>query len=446
MMTPKHTHTPSWPMLGWTICCIAALYYCYAFVLRVFPSIMADGLRHTYHLNATDFGIMATFYYVAYTPMQLLVGIIIDRYGARIVLSIACLIATLGVFMFIMATDIQALKIARFTMGFGAAFGYVTVLKLASLWLPPNRFAMMAGLTTAIGMTAAISSDFILTNTVQTLGINHSLKLLLIVGLALFVIILFTVKSRPNHIKGQNTTPNITLKMVFAQFWRMLLKPQMWLIGIIGMVLYMPSSIFLDIWGIPYLRVTHHLTAKQANISIMLIFVGWLIASPIIGAISDHIEKRKPPLLLCSLGATIIISIVFYAPELPLYATNVLLLLFGLLCGVHPLCFAISKENNNKYYAGSAVALTNAFIMVGGFFQPIVGKFLDLNWHGAYTASHIRLYESHNYTIALSILPIALAISTLLTLFVKETHCQEYPDNDTQAQSKTKQTIAAQQA
>ena len=420
----------SFHVLGWTICCIAALYYCYAFILRVFPSVMKSGLSQVFHFDATTFGLMATFYYIAYIPMQLVVGIIVDRFGAKIVLSLACLIATLGVFMFIVSKNIQSLEYARFMMGLGSAFGYVTVLKLASLWLPPNRFAIMAGLTTGLGMWAAISSLFIFTKTIQTLGFRHLLMFLLVIGIILFVIILLTVKSHPPKDKNTSTIEIITFVQIFKQLWSMLFKPQMWLIGTIGLVLYLPSSVFLDLWGLPYLRVVDHLTMYQANISILMIFLGWSISSPIIGAISDSIKRRKLPLFVCSLGATISMCIIFYVPDLALVPIDILFFCFGVFCGVHPLCFALSKENNSKLFAGSAIALTNAFIMLGGLLQLAVGKLLDFDWHGTYTAQHLKLYTSSDYIFALSILPIGLGIATILSLMLKETYCQEYTSSD----------------
>ena len=61
-------------------------------------------------------------------------------------------------------------------------------------------------------------------------------------------------------------------------------------------------------------------------------------------------------------------------------------------------------------------------IMMGGFiFQPVVGKMLDFLWSGT-TAHGIRVYSAHDYTLALSILPMGLAIAAICTLFIKETY------------------------
>src|SRR5665213_3174456 len=83
-------------ILPWLICGIGMLFYCYNYFLRVSPSVMQDDLMQNLHITAYQFGNLAAFYYYAYTPMQIPVGMIYDRFGARIVLFIACLVAVIA--------------------------------------------------------------------------------------------------------------------------------------------------------------------------------------------------------------------------------------------------------------------------------------------------------------------------------------------------------------
>src|SRR3984957_17465317 len=87
----------------WLICSIGMLFYCYNYFLRVSSSVMQNDLMQGLHFNALEFGTLAAFYYWAYTPMQIPVGMIYDRFGARLVLFFACLIAVAGLSVFINA-------------------------------------------------------------------------------------------------------------------------------------------------------------------------------------------------------------------------------------------------------------------------------------------------------------------------------------------------------
>src|SRR3990167_10224294 len=123
-------------LFGVLICIVGAVFYSYEYFLRISPSVMEDALRYHFALRATSFGILSAFYYYAYVPMQLPVGIMLDRYGPRLLLTIACGACVLGTFLFTLTTNFYTAATGRLFIGFGSAFAYVGVLKLATIWLP----------------------------------------------------------------------------------------------------------------------------------------------------------------------------------------------------------------------------------------------------------------------------------------------------------------------
>jgi len=419
----KSTHHK---LLPWLVCSIGALFYCYAYFLRVSPSNMMNELMAHFHITAATFGTLSAFYYYAYTPMQLPVGVIIDRYGVRLVLSLACLVCVGGLAIFIAANNLYLAAMGRFFIGFGSAFAYITVLKLATLWLPPNRFATVAGSTTAFGMAAAIFSDLYLSKFVHTIGYKNALFSSLMVGIALSVIILLFIRSKPKDSVDTTDKSKITFKELFSGLRVILMNPQMWLIGLVGCLLYLPASVFLDLWGIPYFETVFNLTPIQAASVISMVFFGWIIAAPFIGAISDKIKLRRIPLTIAGFLAGILICILFYVPHLSLTSLYIIMLLFGMFCGSHPLCFSLSRELNPNRFVGTSTAVANCLIMLGGvIFQPIVGLLLDFHWDGT-KLNGLPVYSSYDFTFALSILPISLILASSLSFLIKETHCRLY--------------------
>src|SRR5262249_17843452 len=153
--------------------------------------------------------------------------------------------------------------------------------------------------------------------------------------------------------------------------------PQMWIIGIIGCLLYLPSSVFLDLWGIPYLKSVYKLSPEQAVTISSYTFYGWIISGPIIGLFSDKIKRRRMPLTVTGFFAAVLLSVVFYLPIQNVSSLYLIFFAIGFCCGAHPLCFALGKETNPIQISGTSVAVTNMLIMAGGaIFQPVVGKLL----------------------------------------------------------------------
>lgn len=412
----------------WFICSLGMLFYCYNYFLRVSPSVMQNDLMQELHITAYQFGTLAAFYYYAYTPMQVPVGMIYDRYGVRVVQFFACMMAVLGVGIFISADNIYTASAGRFLIGLGTAFAYIGVLKLASIWLAPNRFATVAGLTTAFGMSSAIFSDKYLTEFVQVVGYKNALNAALVIGVVLSFLILLCMRNRPkNKLSHQisNTHSPMSVKQLVHALRIVLTNPQMWLIGLIGCLFYLPASVFLDLWGIPYLRAVYQLTPEDAATAVSWVFVGWIISGPTIGWLSDRIKRRRAPLLVSAIMSTILMSTIFYLPGIPFVVLNVLFFFVGIFCGAHPLCFALGKENSPNEISGTAVAVTNTLIMLGGMvFQPIVGRLLDKHAINVVIDNGIPIYTASDYTYALSIVPLGLTLAILLTFFLKETHCR----------------------
>src|SRR5689334_7624175 len=105
----------------WVICSLGMLFYCYNYFLRVSPSVMQPDLMQGLHINAYEFGTLAAFYYYAYTPMQIPVGMIYDRFGARMVQFFAVIVVVLGVGTFISANAYWHACAGRFLIGLGTA-------------------------------------------------------------------------------------------------------------------------------------------------------------------------------------------------------------------------------------------------------------------------------------------------------------------------------------
>ena len=135
----KNNRSKVYSVLPWVISGLGALYYCYEYFLRISPSVMIPELMKAYDLTGAEVGSLSAFYYHAYVPMQIVVGLLMDRFGPRRLLALACLCSVLGTYMFAGSHSIIIAQIGRFLIGFGAAFAFVGALKLATIWLPIYR-------------------------------------------------------------------------------------------------------------------------------------------------------------------------------------------------------------------------------------------------------------------------------------------------------------------
>lgn len=424
----------------WLIVCCGMLFYCFNYFLRVSPGVLQDQLTSAFHINATAFGTLAGLYYWAYTPMQLPAGMIYDKFGVRSVLSAAILTASLGLWVFINTDLYSTAALGRLMIGAGCAFAYIGTLKLAAMWLPANRFAFVAGLTTAVGMCSGTIAQQYLSRLSQAVNYHDALLSVLLVGIVLSVLVALVVKNRDVSAHGSRSYMQnpMDLKTLLSELRLMFTSKQMWLIGLIGCLVYLPSSVFLDTWGVPYLKGVYGLDKAAAVNSLGYTFYGWIIAGPLVGAISDKLRLRKLPLVLTGLFAAIFLCVIFYGPILSISTLNIIFFLVGFCCGAHSIVFALGKENNPLHLSGTAVAVTNMLIMAGGMIcQPLSGLLLDLHASGVVGADGLRIYTAGDFNFALSIIPFGVSLGIFLCFFLKETHGEYIPEERIEAEGKT---------
>jgi sugar phosphate permease len=415
-------------VLPWLICGMGAIFYIYEYLLRVAPSVMTTNLMMAFHIGAASLGNLAAFYYYSYTPMQLVVGLLMDRYGPRRLFTIAGLCCAMGTYMFAGTDNLFIAEMGRFLVGFGSAFGFVGVLKLATIWLPPERFAVVSGMTSALGTVGGIIGNLALTSLVTSQGWRLSLFWAAVFGLiltlAMFLVIRDSGKYQYRAIASQTPQHTTSFKDVFIGLFKIIRNHQMWVVGIVGCLTYVTNSAFAEMWGNPYLRQVYHFSPDAAARAISASFLGWACGGPLIGWLSDRIKQRRLPVTIGSALAAIMIAIVIFVPNLPVWAVYGSLFFFGFFSSAHVVVFAISREISPEKSAGTAVAVTNMFTMIGGvLFQPLIGKILDMHWSGQ-LVNGVRAYSNTDYQLALAVLPLSMLVTVFLTMFLKETHCK----------------------
>ena len=404
-------------VLGSLACAMAGLFYCYEFVLRIVPGVLQAELSEALgHLSAATFGQLAALYYFSYSPMQMPVGMLMDRFGPRRLLTFACLCCTVGSWMFSYSASLMIVGFGRFLVGLGSSFAFVGVLSLAVHWLPRRYFSLVTGLATTLSMFGVMYGEVKVTELASSLGLHQVLGLLVILGAVLTGLIFFVVRDGP----GGDQVKKQSFSLFLTQVWRVLISPHVWLIGLVGACLYTSLSVFGELWGKSYLELAHHLTKMDAARSISMMFLGWAVGAPLAGYWSDRTGRRVFPLMVGALMSLICISLVLYCPHLSYFSLNTLLFLYGVFSGTEIIVFIMAKENTGALVSGTIFAAANMIVSLGGvIFQPLVGFLLDTFGSGQMMGAE-HVYGIADYQVALSVLPLSLLLVIFIGFFLKD--------------------------
>jgi MFS family permease len=410
----KQASTNPSPLLGWGIFILGATFYSYEFLLRILPSFMTADLMQVHHLTTAGFGYLIAIYYVIYTAMQIPVGLLIDWYGPRQLLLIASAICACGSFLFASPHSVIIAGIGRFLIGLGSAFGFVGVLRLASIWLPSHRFALATGLVTTLGMIGGVAGDVGLSHLVAYAGWHIAIILSGWAGIVLTAVFWWVPESTLTLVS--DTDKEQQWHHLVAQLKTIMRMPAIWVNGIVGCLLYVPLSAFGELWGVSYLQSAQQLSRVDATLATSWLMWGWAIGAPLAGWVADKTGSRNRVIVIGGLLSIVtILSILHtqFASHLTLYF---MLFLFGLLCSGQILIMVIVRDLCPHPLLATSLALTNMIIMGGGMIvQPMVGVLLKSASTDVMAQSTAPALISL-YTHIMYIVPIAIAFGVILNI------------------------------
>jgi MFS family permease len=419
MSIEKETASAARPVLrlamyGWAT---GAMFFFYAWILRVAPSVMIDELMRDFAVGAAAVGNLSAFYFYGYAGMQIPVGLLMDRFGPRRLMTLAALGCAAGCVLFALAPTLWALSLGRFLIGATAAFSLVGAMTVAGQWFPPSRFALLSGLAMMLGMAGGVFGQAPLRLLVDQLDWRQASLAMAGGGVLLALAVVVTVRDR--------FRPSGSLRQVMAGLGQVGRNRQTWLIAIAGLGTTGPLLGFAGLWGVPFLALTQGIDRTAAAGVTSMVFIGWGVGAPVVGWLSDRFRRRKPPFVAGLMLTALAMAGLAWAPGLPLWAVSALCFLCGFGGSGQIVGFAAVRELNPPAAGGAALGIVNGVVTgAGALYQPLLGWLLDLAWTGE-MAGGVRVYTVAAYSTAFSVLVAGAVVGIACTLLMRETRCRQ---------------------
>jgi nitrate/nitrite transporter NarK len=400
----------------WLVISLCAAFLFYKYVLQMSPSIMTHELMSEFNMTAFGLGNLAATFFYSYIIVQLFVGVFLDRYSPRLLTALAIAVCALGAFAFASSHYLIEAQLSRALMGCGVAFATVAYIKMTAVWFAPERAAFVNGFLATAAMLGAVFGEAPLAWLVQEIGWRDSLYFCGFLGLAIAILFYLVVRNNnPYNPERQMVKTAFT----WGDVWAVLCNKQNWLLMLYGGLAFEPLAVFAGLWGPPYLKEAYSLNTTEAASLISLSFIGMAFGAPIIGWISDKINKRRIVMIAGSYIALFSFVLLIYA-HLPLLWVGVLSFIFGFATGSYMLVFTLARSANKIIFIATAVAMINTGdAILGAVSEPFLGKLLDLRWSGVLQEG-ARYFSVQDYHIAFIILPVYLTATLVLLHFIKE--------------------------
>ena len=393
---------------------ISWLFYIFAYFSRVEPGVLVDYLMKDFSLNATQIGSIVSMLYVPYVAMQIPWGILVDKLGYKIIISLCCALCSIGVLIFASSTASWHLVLARIIIGFSSSAAYLSCGKVIAETLPEKKYSMFMGITFFIGSLGGVFGTTATAKLANSFGWRTLTYSMAIIGFVIAVLAFIFLKP---EAKSQAFEKGHTLEGL-----KLLLKnPNCWLIGIVGCAINLPVSTIAELWGTHFIQTRFNVLASEASLCASVMFITGGIGCILSAKIAEKINSNKKTVILFSILMLLTFAIAVYCNSINFIICIALFGLVSIFSGAGILIFEIICKFAPKKFAGTSVGYTDMFIMLGGvIFQPAIGRLLDFFRAGKVNPDGTPLYDVVMYRDAFVCILAVIIVSIIIMLFIKE--------------------------
>lgn len=329
-------------------------------------SPLGDMLMKQMNLTTTQFGVSVAAYAVSAGVSGLLTAGFADRYDRKKLLIFFYIGFILGTLFCGLSTNYPLLLTARIITGiFGGVIGAISMAIVADLFPIQQRGRVMGFMTMGFGAS-------------QVLGVPISLILsnewgwqspfLMIVGLASIILIVLVIKMEPVTSHLDNKTETNAFKHLIAT-----LKNRNYRIGFLTTALLSIGGYMMMPWGSSFAINNLKITNEQLPYLFMVAGVATLLIMPVIGKLSDKIDKFK---IFTFASIWLIIVAVFYTnlSESPLWFVMIfnIAMMIGIMGRMVP-SMALVSALPEMHDRGAFMSINSSLQQIAGGIASAIG-------------------------------------------------------------------------
>jgi MFS transporter, ACS family, aldohexuronate transporter len=142
--------------LRWHIAGLVFLSTVINYIDRQTLSVLAPRLTKELGLSNIEYGWISQAFLIPYTLMFIVSGVLIDRYGVKLVYGVATVWWSLAAMLHAAASSAFGFGAFRFLLGAAESANFVGAQKVAAEWYPPKERGTLNGLVQAATVTGAL--------------------------------------------------------------------------------------------------------------------------------------------------------------------------------------------------------------------------------------------------------------------------------------------------
>lgn len=392
MTAPVVAPAPGWRM--WLVWAVGLAGYVLSITNRTSLSAVGVDAATRFNADASALSMFAVIQLAVYGGMQIPVGLLLDRFGARPVMTIGMVVMAAGQLVMAFASDVGIGILARVLLGAGDAAIFPSVLRVIATWFPAQRAPVLVQLTGIIGQLGQIVSVIPLAALLHATSWSVAFGSLAGLGMLFSVLIFVIVRNRPPtrsaDVAVDTDTGTITvvrssadLRQGFSEAWK---HPGTRLAFWSHFTTPFAGNAFVILWGFPFLTAGEGLQPAEASLVLTAFVLFGITVGPVMGALSSrHPMRRSRWLVLPSIGlqAAAWITVAAWPGPAPLWLLLVLAFAMGTGGPASMIAFDHARAHNPSHRLSTATGIVNGGGFLAGLLAILfIGIAMDLQGAG----------------------------------------------------------------
>ncbi|WP_144877629.1 nitrate/nitrite transporter [Microbacterium sp. 1.5R] len=373
--------SPGWK--AWLIWSVGVAAYVLAITNRTSLGAVGVDAADRFMADASTLALFAVVQLAVYGGMQIPIGILLDRYGSRPIMTVGMLLMAVGQLTMALSPSIGIAIVARILLGAGDAAVFPAVLRLVATWFPAQRGPVMVQFTGIIGQSGQLIALVPLAALLHATSWTITFGSVAGLGVLFTVLVAVVIRNRPPERDvdvSVNTDTGVVRVVTSAidtgvgiraawahpgtrlAFWSHFTTP-------------FAGTAFILLWGMPFLTAAQGLDSAHAAGIISVYVVAGMALGPVIGELSRRWPNRRsyalvlPAVVVQLVAWTTVIALPGPAPVWLLYVLAVALASGG---PASMIAFDHARTHNPSHRLSTATGVTNA----GGFIAALIAIFL----------------------------------------------------------------------
>lgn len=392
---------------------IITIFYFLANIQRVaIPGAMFNVLQGDFATDASRITMLGAIFCYIYAFTQLIVGLMVDRFGGFRVISIGCSLFALGALIFPFSESLLGLYISRALVGFGAATFYISTIREVKLYAKDKNFSLALSYILFIGYSGGIIANAPFVALVHSFGWRDVLGFLgyFTLLLAIIYLIIFFV-FKPIRIERD-------VKFSFSPFKEVLKNPKNINLYIYGCINYGLYYVLQSVIGNKFLQDFCHISLHKSAIILSIMALVSALAGTVVAATSRAINNRRAIIFkIFSIFSFISTLIVFLLLVFNIQTKIIALIFFipSIIGNISALLIPTLHCINRYEISATAVSVQNfCFFMMVGLLGMLSGMLM--NMYEPLDLNGVLIYSNNSYMLVFGLF-LVLSVAEMFCAF-----------------------------